>query len=261
MKVRMFDLRVDNLELRKDLNVAFNKMLDHGVYFFGPELYEFEEKMAKYLGKKYSIGVASGSSALYLSLKAIGVKKGDEVITTPFSWIITTNAISECGATPVFVDIDDDYNINADLIENKITPRTKAIVPMHWGGHLCDMKKINKIAKKNKLFVVEDAAQSFGGEFMGIKSGAFSDLGAFSMNPMKPLSGYGEGGLVVTDNIDFYEKIKILRYAGTTSDPKKLVTNNCVEVSLNHKMDTINASMLLVSFKYFEKKKKTIRRN
>ena len=115
-------------------------------------------------------------------------------------------------------------------------------------------QKINKIAKKNKLFVVEDAAQSFGGEFMGIKSGAFSDLGAFSMNPMKPLSGYGEGGLVVTDNIDFYEKIKILRYAGTTSDPKKLVTN----FSYSPKMDTINASMLLVSFKYFEKKKKRL---
>ena len=254
MLVKMFDLKVEDRGLKKDLNLAFNKMLAHGLFFFGPELEEFEKQIAKFIGTKYAIGVASGSSALFLSLKACGIGPGDEVITTPHTWIIPVNAITACGAKPVFVDIADDFNINSTLIEKKITKKTKAIVPMHWGGHLCNMEEICKIAKNNNLFIVEDAAQAFGGEVNGKKAGSFSIAGAFSMNPMKPLNGYGEGGVVVTDDIDIYEKIKILRYAGTKSDPKKLITNNCVEVSLNHKMDTINAAMLLVSFKYFNKK-------
>ena len=210
--------------------------------------------MSNFLNMKYTIGVASGSSALYLALKSLGIKKGDEVITTPFSWIITSNAIVECGAKPIFVDIKDDYNLNADLIIKKITSKTRAIVPMHWGGHMCDMEKITKIAKKYGLFIIEDAAQAFGAKIKNKKSGNYSDVAAFSMNPMKCLNGYGEGGLVATNSKKYYEKIKILRYAGTTSDPKKLITNNCVEVSLNHKMDTVSAAMLLASFKFFKKK-------
>ena len=258
MKVRMFDLRVLDNQINKELNYRFNKVLKHGKFFFGPELYEVENKISRYLNKKYSVGLASGSSALYLALKALGIGKGDEVITTPFSWIITSNAIVENGAKPVFVDIGDDYNINANLIEKKITKKTKAIVPMHWGGHLCEMKKINKIAKKYNLFVVEDAAQAFGASYKSLKAGCNSDVGAFSMNPMKCLNGFGEAGMIVTNNKKIYDKIKILRYAGTTSDPKKIVTNNCLEVSLNHKMDTINAAMLLVSMKFFKKKTKRI---
>ncbi len=259
MHVRMFDLRVKNSKIRKDLKKNFNNILNHGMFFFGPELEEFEKKMSQFLNMKYTVGVASGSSALYLALKSLGIKNGDEVITTPFSWIITSNAIVECGATPVFVDIKDDYNLNADLIEKKITSKTKAIVPMHWGGHMCDMEKITKIAKKYKLYVVEDSAQSFGAKLKNKKSGNFSEVAAFSMNPMKCLSGFGEGGLVATNNKKIYERVKILRYAGTTSDPKKLITNNCLEVSLNHKMDTINAGMLLTSFKFFHAKIKRLR--
>ncbi len=259
MHVRMFDLRVKDKNIKKDLKNSFNKILNHGMFFFGPELYKFESLMAKYLNMKYTIGVASGSSALYLALKSLNIKKGDEVITTPFSWIITSNAILECGAKPIFVDIGNDYNINENLIEKKITKRTKAIVPMHWGGHLCNMEKISRIAKKYNLFIVEDAAQAFGAIYKKKKSGNYSDVAAFSMNPMKCLNGYGEGGLVATNNKKIYERIKILRYAGTTSDPKKLVTNNCVEISLNHKMDTINAAMLISSFKYFPKKIKRLK--
>ena len=255
----MFDLRVKSSKIRKDLEKNFRKILNHGMFLFGPELDEFEKKMSQFLNMKYTVGVASGSSALFLALKSLGIKKGDEVITTPFSWIITSNAIVECGATPIFVDIKDDYNLNADLIEKKITSKTKAIVPMHWGGHMCDMEKITKIAKKHKLYVVEDSAQAFGAKLKDKKSGNFSEVAAFSMNPMKGLSGIGEGGLVATNNKKIYEMVKILRYAGTTSDPKKLITNNCVEVSLNHKMDTINAGMLLTSFKFFQKKMKRLR--
>ena len=255
----MFDLRVKDSRIRKDLKKNFNNILNHGMFFFGPELEKFEKIMSKFLNMRYTIGVASGSSALFLALKSLGIKKGDEVITTPFSWIITSNAIVECGATPVFVDIKDDYNLDADLIEKKITSKTKAIVPMHWGGHMCDMGKISKIAKKHKLYIVEDSAQSFGAKLKNKKSGNFSEVAAFSMNPMKCLSGFGEGGLVATNNKKIYEKVKILRYAGTTSDPKKLITNNCLEVSLNHKMDTINAGMLLTSFKFFNEKIKRLR--
>ena len=259
MKVKMFDLKISNNKLRKNLNFAFNNLLSHGQFFFGPELEKFEKKTAKFIGTKYAVGVASGSSALYLALKASGIGINDEVITTPHTWIITSNAIAACGAKPVFVDIGDDFNINPELIEKKITKKTKAIVPMHWGGHICDMEKICKIAKKNNLLVIEDAAQAFGGKIGKKKAGSFSIAGAFSMNPMKPLSGYGEGGLVVTNNAKIYNKIKILRYAGTTSDPKKLITNNCIEISLNHKMDSINASLLLVSLRYFNKKMKILK--
>ena len=258
MKVRMFDLRVKDSGIRKELNKSFKRILDHGMFFFGPELYKFEEKMSKFLKMKYTLGVASGSSALYLALKSLGIKRGDEVITTPFSWIITSNAILECGAKPVFVDINDDYNLNPKLIEKKINSKTKAIVPMHWGGHMCDMELISAIAKKHNLLIVEDAAQAFGAKYKKKKSGNYSDVAAFSMNPMKCLSGYGEGGLIATNDKKIYEKIKILRYAGTTSDPKKLITNNCLEISLNHKMDTINAAMLLVSFKFFSEKVKKL---
>ena len=259
MNVRMFDLRVKNPKIRKDLKKNFENILNHGMFFFGPELEKFEKKMSNFLSMKYTLGVASGSSALFLALKSLGIKKDDEVITTPFSWIITSNAIVECGARPVFVDIKDDYNLDADLIEKKITPKTKAIVPMHWGGHMCEMEKITKIAKKYKLHIVEDSAQSFGAKLKNKKSGNFSDVAAFSMNPMKCLSGFGEGGLVATNDRKIYERIKILRYAGTTSDPKKLITNNCVEISLNHKMDTINAGLLLTSFKFFNEKMKRLK--
>ena len=182
MHVRMFDLRVKNSKIRKDLKKIFENILDHGMFFFGPELEEFEKKMSQFLKMKYTVGVASGSSALFLALKSLGIKKGDEVITTPFSWIITSNAIVECGATPIFVDIKDDCNLNADLIEKKITSKTKAIVPMHWGGHMCDMEKITKIAKKHKLYVVEDSAQSFGAKLKNKKSGNIIDFKSYKKN-------------------------------------------------------------------------------
>ncbi len=256
MKVKFFDLRVTDKSLRTQLNKNFNKLLTHGQFFLGPEVELIEKKISKFLGKKYAVGLDSGSSALYLCLKSMGIKPGDEVITTPLTWIITINAIAKLGAIPIFVDVKDDLNINEELIERKITSKTKAIVPMHYAGHMCNMEKINHIAKKHKLFIVEDAAQSFGASLNKKKSGHFSDACAFSMNPMKSLAGYGEAGIALTNNLKVYNKLKLLRHAGTTSDPKKIITNNCLEISLNHKMDSLNASMLLVAFKNFPKKMK-----
>ena len=256
MRVPFLDLRIKNKIDQKKLIHCMKRIFLHGKFIEGPEVMKFESKMGSYLGKKYAVGLSSGSSALYLSLKSLGIGRGDEVITTPFTWIITVNAILETGAKPVFADIKDDFNIDPKSIENNITKRTKAIVPMHVGGHMCEMFEINKIAKKNKIYVVEDAAQAVCGSLGGKKAGYFSDIAAFSMNPMKMLNAFGETGLVTTNNSKLYQKVLMLRHAGTRRDPKKIDINNCYIGSLNHKIDTIQASFLLSNFNNLETKRK-----
>ena len=270
MRIPLFDLRVQDQNLRDELVEAFSKVLDHGrliasdtPYQLGPEVEEFEGKIASEIGTKYAVGVGSGSSALYMALKACDIGPGDEVITTPLTWIITANAIAACGATPIFADVQEDFNIDPNSIEERITPNTKAIVPMHYAGHMCDMDSVSEIANKNNLLVVEDVAQAFGASLNGKKAGSFSMAAGLSMNPMKVLGGYGEAGAVVTSDERIYQRLKRLRHAGTTSDPKKRVSNECVEVSLNHKMDSINAALLLVALKHLPeklKKRETIAR-
>lgn len=256
MRVPIFDLRVTNSELKEQLTMALVRVLDHGKLFMGPEVEEFEELISKYIGVKYAVGVGSGSSALYMALKACGIGPGDEVITTPLTWIITVNAIAACGATPVFADVRNDFNIDPNSIEERITSKTKAIVPMHYAGHMCDMVSICNIAENNNLIIVEDAAQAFTGTLNGQKAGSFSFVAGISMNPMKVYGGYGEAGVAVTNDEKIYSKLKQLRHAGTTSDPKKIITNECLEISLNHKMDTINAALLLIAFNYLPNKQK-----
>ena len=254
MKVKMFDLRVFNKDLKKKLHKSLEKILTHGKLFLGPEINQFEKKISSFTGVNYAMGVSSGSSALYLALRSSGIGQGDEVITTPLSWIITSNAIAACNAKPIFTDVRDDFNIDPISIENKITKKTKAIVPMHYAGHMCDMRKIIKIAKKYNLIVIEDAAQAFGASLNKKMAGSFSIASSISMNPMKVLGGYGEAGIVLTNNKKIFNRLKILRHAGTLSDYKKKITNYCVEVSLNHKMDTLNAALLLQAFKEYKKK-------
>ena len=255
MRVPLFDLRVQDLNLREELMEAFCRVLDHGKLFMGPEVEKFEEKIASEIGTRYAVGVGSGSSALYMALKACDIGPGDEVITTPLTWIITVNAIAACGATPVFADVREDFNIDPVSIEERISSKTKAVVPMHYAGHMCKMEAICHIADKHGLSVVEDAAQAFGASLNGKKAGSFSLAAGLSMNPMKVLGGYGEAGAVVTDDEEIYRRLKRLRHAGTTSDPKKRITNECLEVSLNHKMDTINAALLLVALRHLPEKR------
>ena len=254
MKVRFFDLRVKDKKLNKELISSVKKVFSHGQVLLGPEVDQFEKKIAKMTGSKYAIGVGSGSSALYLALKSIGVKKGDEIITTPLTWIITLNAIAECGAIPVCVDIDEDFNIDPKKIVKAITKKTKAIIPVHFTGLMCKMDQINSIAKKYNLKVIEDAAQAFGAKYNGKKVGSFSDVASFSFNVMKNVGGFGEAGAVTTNNKKIFELVKMLRYTGTKSDPKKIISNECYHVALNHKIDTVHAAMLLVLLKYFKKK-------
>jgi dTDP-4-amino-4,6-dideoxygalactose transaminase len=254
MHVPFFDLRVTDGEYKKKLLDACGRVLDHGRLMLGPEVDAFEARVAQDNGIKYAVGVASGSSALYIALRSLGIGPGDEVITTPHTWIITLNAIAECGAIPVCVDIGDDFNIDPAAIENAISPATKAIVPMHYCGRLCDMEKICEIAARHQLHVVEDAAQAYGGALKGRKSGSFSTVASYSMNSMKVLASFGEAGAVVTNDEEIARKVRMFRYAGTTSDPRKLVTNDCRHVSLNHKLHTIQAAMLLVAMDHLPQK-------
>ncbi len=256
MKVPFLDLKVTDKSHKKSLIKNLKDILEHGKVIEGPELFKFEKKMANYLKVKNVVGLSSGSSALYLALKALNVRKGDEVITTPFTWIITINAILEVGAKPVFVDIKDDFNIDPEKIGSKITEKTKAIIPMHVGGHMCEMEKISRIAKKNNLYVVEDAAQAIASSLNKKKAGYFSDISAFSTNPMKMLNGLGEAGFISTGNNNLKRKILYLRHAGTIRDKKKIHINNCVEGSLNHKMDTLQASFLVSNLRKLETKRK-----
>ena len=247
MKVPYLDLRVLDQQLRSELLSRVEKVLIHGRIIDGPEQQEFELAVSRTLGARFAVGVSSGSSAVYLALKASGIEAGDEVITTPFTWIITPNAIASTGATPVFVDIKEDFNIDPTAIRRAITSKTKAIVPVHVAGHMCDMKEITQIAKEYRLKIVEDVAQAFCASLNGSRAGSFSTAAGFSMNPMKILHGYGEAGVVTTDNKRIYEKLRQLRHAGTKIDREKKKINLCNFISLNHKIDTMQAAMLLTS--------------
>jgi len=190
------------------------RILRSGQLVQGKEIEEFEEEFASFIGSKYAVAVSSGTTALHLALLALGIGTGDEVITTPFSFIASTNAILYVGAKPVFVDIADDFNIDVNAIEKAITPKTRVILPVHLFGNPCDMDNICNIAKKNKVFVVEDACQAHGSIYRNKKIGSLGDLGCFSFYATKNMTT-GEGGMVVTNNINYYRYLKMARSHGS----------------------------------------------
>ncbi len=248
MHVRFRDLGIKDPGLTKELLQAVEQVLTHGRFILGPEVEIFENQIAAWCQRKYAVGMNSGTDALYLALRALGIGPGDEVITTPLSWIATVNAIVLTGATPVFVDIAEDLNIDAGLIEEAVTPKTKAIVPVHFTGRICDMPRIMGIAKRRKLYVVEDAAQAFGASIPEGPAGSFGDISCFSINPMKVLCAYGEAGAVVTDDAQLRDKLSSLRYAGTVN------REDCHMPSLNGRIDTIQAAMISINLKYLKDK-------
>jgi dTDP-4-amino-4,6-dideoxygalactose transaminase len=191
---------------------AVLKVLDSGFLAQGAKVEEFEKRFAEYIRVKYAIAISSGTTALHLALLAHGIKKGDEVITTPFTFIASSNAILYCGAKPVFVDIGEDFNINPDLIEKKITKKTKAILPVHLFGYPANMVKIMKIAKKYHLAVIEDCCQAHGASIFGKKVGSFG-TGCFSFYPTKNMTT-GEGGMITTNNKQIAERARLLRNHG-----------------------------------------------
>jgi len=241
-KVPFLDLRVP-IEERKALLQAVDKVFQHGRFILGPEVLEFEQKMAQYCGRKFAVGVGSGTDALFLALKGLEIGPGDEVITTSLSWIATTNAIAMTGASVVFADIGDDLNIDPKSVEKLITAKTRAIVPVHYTGKVCNMPALMALGKKHKIPVVEDAAQSFGAMLDGKRAGSLGDLACFSMNPMKLLAACGEAGMVLTDDEAVYQRLVPLRYNGTINK------EHCIATSMNCRLDTIQAAMLLERFK------------
>ncbi len=244
MKVPFLSLKVKYAKRKKILK-SIDKVLESGKIINGKDVAKLEKKICLLTGYKYSACVGSGSSAIFLALQAFGIQKGDEVITTPFSWIITSNAISSCGAKPVFVDIDNNFNLNPEKIRKAITKKTKAILPVHINGKLCDVQKIYKIAKKFNLKVIYDAAQAFGTLSDKVKVENYSDASAYSFNPMKVLHGYGEAGAITTNNKKVYDRIKMLRHAGTNRKENNDDINDSLFNSLNHKIDTIQSSIIL----------------
>ncbi len=234
----------------REIKLAINRVLDSGQFVGGEEVEMFEKEVADYHNVKYAIGVNSGTDALLLSLKALGIGKGDEVITTPFTFVATAEVIANCGANPVFVDIGDDLNIDASLIEEAITKKTKVILPVHLFGKRADMKVIMKIARKYKLKVVEDGAQAFGVPVSG-------DLFCLSFYPTKILGGCGDGGMVLTNNKKLADKIRLLRNHG--SSPKEKYLN--LILGTNSRLDAIQAAILKVKLKHFNPKGFTYDKN
>jgi len=221
-----------------------NNTVKFNDFTLGRYLEKFEKKFCKYQKVKYSIGVGSGTDAIFLSLKALGIKEGDEVITPAYSFYATAGAIVKAGAKPLFVDIKDDLNIDEDKIEKKITKKTRAIVPVHWSGRICNMKKIIEIAKKYKLFIVEDACHAIlAHDDKNKYAGNFGITGCFSMHPLKNLNVWGDGGIITTNNKTIYKKLKLLRNHGLIS------RDNCKIYGYNSRLDTIQAAVGLEMIK------------
>lgn len=241
------DLKAQYGNIKEEILKCINEILESSHYILGENVKAFEEEVKSYLGVKEAIGVASGTDALHLALKALNIGKGDEVITTPFTFFATVEAIIYVGAKPVFVDIEKDtYNIDPEKIEGKITPRTKAIIPVHLFGCPADMEKINDIARRYGLKVVEDAAQAFGATIGNKKVGTFGDIGCFSFYPSKNLGCFGDGGMVVTDNLEIAQKIRILRNHGSHG---KYIHET---VGLNSRLDEIQAGILRIKLRHIE---------
>ena len=245
--VPFVDLKVQYLSIKGEIDAAVLNVFDSTQFVLGKEVAAFEELFAAYTQTSHVMGVNTGTSALHLSLLAAGIGKGDEVITTPFTFIATVSAIDYTGATPVFVDIDPvSFTIDPAKIEAAITPRTKAILPVHLYGQPADMDPIMEIAKRHGLVVIEDAAQAHGAEYKGRRVGSIGDLGCFSFYPGKNLGAYGEGGAVTTNNPEFVRTVRMLRDWGAERryyhDLK----------GFNYRLEGVQGAVLKVKMKYIE---------
>ncbi|NOZ64830.1 MAG: DegT/DnrJ/EryC1/StrS family aminotransferase [Caldiserica bacterium] len=249
MKVQVIDLKKQNMKIWEELSPRIEGLFQESRFILGKEVEEFERNFASYCGTKFAVAVNSGTSALLLSLLAHGVGKGDEVITVPFTFIATVEAIVFSGAKPVFVDIDaKTMTIDVGKIEQAITPRTKAIIPVHLYGEVCDMNPLREIAGKYNLSLIEDACQAHGAEYLprAKKAGSMGDCGCFSFYPSKNLSAWGEGGMVTTDDEEIAEKVKMLRDHGSG---KKYYHKM---IGLNCRMETLQGLVLNCKLKYLD---------
>ena len=246
MKINFIDLQGQYQRYKDEIDKEIHEVLDTSMYI-GGKVGELEDNLSNFTGAKHAIACSSGTDALLLALMVLGIKEGDEVITTPFTFIATAEMIAFVGAKPVFVDIDEKtFNIDVSKIEDKITSKTKAIMPVSLFGQIADMDAINEIAKKHNIKVIEDAAQSFGAEYKGKKSCNLSDIGTASFFPAKPLGCYGDGGAVFTNDDKLAEKMRIILNHGQT---KRYVHSH---IGFNGRLDAIQAGVLNVKLKYYE---------
>ena len=253
--MEFLDLKTQQKRIRKPLEKRISKILDHGAYIMGPEVFELEEKLADYCGVKHAISCSSGTDALLIPLMAWGIGPGDAVFTTPFTYVATAEVISILGATPIFVDVyESTYNIDCDKLEieiNKVIEegklKPKAIIPVDLFGLPARYRLIDKIAKKYNLKVVEDAAQSFGGSIRDEKVGTFGDIAATSFYPAKPLGCYGDGGAIFTNDDSLAEECKAIRIHGTKTD-----RYNSERIGLNGRFDSIQAAVVLEKLTIFD---------
>ncbi|TQV75411.1 DegT/DnrJ/EryC1/StrS family aminotransferase [Aliikangiella marina] len=244
MNIPMVDLKQQYLEMKDEIDSGILAALESTQFILGPNVKAFEEEAAKYLGVKHCLGVNSGTDALHLALIAAGVGKGDEVITTTFTFIATAEAISYVGATPVFVDIDEqNFNIDLQQVEDAITDKTKAVIPVHLFGQPVDMLALKKLCDAKGLKIVEDCAQSFGADINGQQTGSFGDVGAFSFFPSKNLGCYGDGGLISTNSDDIFKHLNILRNHGMS------VRYHHTELGFNSRLDELQAVILRAKLK------------
>ncbi|OUU21230.1 MAG: hypothetical protein CBB97_16595 [Candidatus Endolissoclinum sp. TMED37] len=237
-KIKFYDPKVNSKsELRVYLR-EYKKFLLNGQFIMGNEVEKFEKKISIYIKKKFTIGVSSGTNALYLALKSLGVKRGDHVLVPCLSWVSTFTAVTQIGAIPVGVDINQNQSLDEKKISERITKKTKALIYVNFSGFVDNLDIIKKICKNRKIFLIEDGAQSFGGLYMKKPVGYYGDISCFSMNPVKVFSGIGDAGTISTNSKKIYDKLKIFRYAGTVNKQK------VIDPELNHKIDTLHAIIL-----------------
>jgi len=248
MNVPLLDLKAQYASIKSEVDVAIAEVMESQHFILGPKVEECEKAIAAYSKCSYGIGVSSGSDALLVCLMAENIGNGDEVITTPYSFFATAGAIARLGAIPVFVDIDPvTYNLNVDQIASKITPRTRAIIPVHLYGQMAEMDAVMAIAQKHKLIVIEDAAQAIGAEYKGRRAGSIGDYGCFSFFPSKNLGGVGDGGMVVANDPQKAERVRCLR--GHGAKPKyyhKLVGGN-------FRLDALQAAVVSAKLPHLDK--------
>lgn len=254
MRVPLLDLKRQYKTIKQEIDGAIADVVESQGFKLGPKVAEFEGMIASYCGTKRAVGVASGSDALLLALMAHGVGRDDEVITTPYTFFATGGAIARLGAVPVFVDIDPaTYNMNPSLLEAAITDRTKAIMPVHLYGQCADMDPIMDVAKKRGIVVVEDAAQAIGAEYKGRRAGSLGDIGCFSFFPSKNLGGYGDGGMITTDDDGIADLLVSLREHGQTlKEGGETRQYHHWTIGLNSRLDALQAAILMVKFRHLD---------
>jgi dTDP-4-amino-4,6-dideoxygalactose transaminase len=245
--VPLLDLKAQYVTIRDEIREAIDRVADSQHFILGPEVEALEREIAAYSQCEFGIGVSSGTDALLVALMAINVKPGDEIITTPYTFFATAGAIARLNARPVFVDIDPlTYNIDPAKIEAAITERTRAIIPVHLYGQVADMNPIMEVARRHKVYVIEDAAQAIGSEYDGQRAGSLGDMACFSFFPSKNLGGFGDGGMVTTNNADLAKLLKMLRNHGYAPKYYNKVVGG------NFRLDAIQAAVLRIKLKYLD---------